>query len=91
MHYFFKKLKLKKQKKIRPDTVRPGKPSPIKQRPARGPARLGLSTDLYLLKIFNGIDEITQNKNSKIKIKIKKNTFVQSIVNCKRIYNNSKN
>jgi hypothetical protein len=59
MHYFLKKLKLKKQKKIRPDTVRPGKPSPIKQRPARGPARLG-------------IDEITQNENSKIKMKIKK-------------------
>jgi hypothetical protein len=72
MHYFLKKLKLKKQKKIRPDTVRPGKPSPIKQRPARGPARLGLNAGLYLLKNFNGIDEITQNKNSKIKIKIKK-------------------
>jgi hypothetical protein len=67
MHYF-----LKKQKKIRPDTVRPGKPSPIKQRPACGPARLGLSVGLYLLKIFNGVDEITQNKNSKIKVKIKK-------------------
>ena len=72
MHYFLKKQKLKKQKKIRPDTVRPGKPSPIKQRPARGPARLGLSAGLYLLKIFNGVDEITQNKNSKIKVKIKK-------------------
>jgi len=69
MHYFLKKLKLKKQKKIRPDTVRPNKPSLIKLRSARGPARRGLSADLYLLKFFNGIDEITQNKNSKIKKK----------------------